>query len=122
MEARNSQLPLAAEPGEERVVVRGPGTENFFEGPVVTVRTITIASDFDGGASDGASHRKEFSGRYSRRIFKSVGHNVPHEDPQDFTKVVVQLDTSTEPGVGSPTYRCRPVHAAVPRVCRNMGK
>ena len=86
------------------------------------MRTITIASDFDGVASDGASHRKEFSGRYSRRIFKSVGHNVPHEDPQDFTKVVVQLDTSTEPRVGSPAYRCSPVNAAVPRVYRNMGK
>jgi hypothetical protein len=61
------------------------------------VRTITIASDFDDGASDGASHRKEFSGKYSRRIFKSVGHNVPHEDPQDFTKVVVQLELPLNP-------------------------
>jgi hypothetical protein len=95
VKARNNQLPLAAEPGEERVVVRRPETESFSKGSLSTVRTITIASDFDGGASDAASHRKEFSGKYSRRIFKRVGHNVPHEDPQDFAKVVVQLDTST---------------------------
>ncbi len=34
MEARNDQLPVAAEPREERAVVRRPGTETFSKGPL----------------------------------------------------------------------------------------
>jgi hypothetical protein len=32
--------------------------------PIITVPTITVASDFDGVAADGASYRGMFSGRY----------------------------------------------------------
>src|SRR5215210_49572 len=45
--------------------------------PVITVPTITIASDFDGAAADGAAYAKQFSGRYSHRILANIGHNVP---------------------------------------------
>jgi pimeloyl-ACP methyl ester carboxylesterase len=62
------------------------------EAPVITVPTITIASDFDGAASDGASYRKQFSGKYSHQIFKGIGHNVPQESPQAFAKAVVDVD------------------------------
>jgi len=62
------------------------------ETPVITVPTITIASDFDGAAADGTSYRKQFSGKYSHRIFKGIGHNVPQEAPQAFAQAVVDVD------------------------------
>jgi pimeloyl-ACP methyl ester carboxylesterase len=64
----------------------------LFEGPVITVPTITIASDFDGAAADGASYRNKFSGRYSHRVLKGVGHNVPQEAPESFARAVVEVD------------------------------
>jgi pimeloyl-ACP methyl ester carboxylesterase len=62
------------------------------EGPIITVPTITIASDFDGAAADGGPYAKKFSGNYSHRIFKGIGHNVPQEAPQDFAKAIVDVD------------------------------
>jgi len=61
------------------------------EAPVIAVPTITIASDFDGAAADGTAYRKQFSGKYSHRIFKGIGHNVPQEAPKDFAKAVVEV-------------------------------
>jgi len=60
--------------------------------PVVTVPTITIASDFDGAASDGASYRNKFSGQYSHTVLKDIGHNVPQEAPEAFAKAIVDVD------------------------------
>jgi pimeloyl-ACP methyl ester carboxylesterase len=60
--------------------------------PVITVPTVTIASDFDGAASDGMAYRKQFSGKYSHRILKDIGHNVPQEAPDDFARAVVDVD------------------------------
>lgn len=60
--------------------------------PVITVPTITIASDFDGARADGTSYRKKFSGRYSHRILKGIGHNVPQEAPRAFAEAVIQAD------------------------------
>ena len=62
------------------------------EGPVIAVPAITIASDFDGAAADGTSYRKQFSGKYSHRIFKGIGHNVPQEAPQAFAEAVIEVD------------------------------
>jgi pimeloyl-ACP methyl ester carboxylesterase len=62
------------------------------ENPVITVPTITIASDFDGAGADGASYAKQFSGKYSHRILNGIGHNVPQEAPQAFAKAVVDVD------------------------------
>jgi pimeloyl-ACP methyl ester carboxylesterase len=61
--------------------------------PVITVPTITIASDFDGAGADGAAYAKRFSGKYSHRILKGIGHNVPQEAPQAFAAAVVEVDT-----------------------------
>jgi pimeloyl-ACP methyl ester carboxylesterase len=61
------------------------------EGPVISVPTITIASDFDGPAADGTSYAKKFSGKYSHRILKDIGHNVPQEAPEAFAKAVVEV-------------------------------
>jgi pimeloyl-ACP methyl ester carboxylesterase len=60
--------------------------------PVITVPTITIASDFDGAAMDGAVYRKQFSGRYDHRILTGIGHNVPKEAPQEFANAIVDVD------------------------------
>jgi pimeloyl-ACP methyl ester carboxylesterase len=62
------------------------------EAPVVAVPTITIASDFDGAAADGTSYRKQFSGKYSHRILKDIGHNVPQEAPQAFAEAIIEAD------------------------------
>ena len=59
--------------------------------PVITVPTITIASDFDGAAADGSAYRKLFSGKYAHRILTDIGHNVPQEDPEAFAQAVVDV-------------------------------
>ena len=50
------------------------------------------ASDFDGAAADGTAYTRQFSGNYSHRIFKGIGHNVPQEAPQAFAQAVVDVD------------------------------
>ena len=66
--------------------------QKLFKGPVITVPTITIASDFDGPAADGSSYRKRFAGKYSHRILQGIGHNVPQEAPHAFAEAVVEVD------------------------------
>lgn len=53
---------------------------------------IAIASDFDGPAADGAPYRKKLSGKYSHRILKGLGHNVPQEAPQALVQAVIDVD------------------------------
>ena len=64
----------------------------LFEAPVISVPTITIASDFDGPAASGTAYAGKFSGKYSHRILKGIGHNVPQEAPQAFAQAVVDVD------------------------------
>jgi pimeloyl-ACP methyl ester carboxylesterase len=59
--------------------------------PVITVPTITISSDFDGPAKDGAPYRGQFSGRYSHRVLDGIGHNVPQEAPGQFADAVLEV-------------------------------
>ncbi len=59
--------------------------------PVISVPTITIASDFDGPNADGAGYRKQFSGPYEHRILEGIGHNVPQEAPEAFTRAVLDV-------------------------------
>lgn len=66
------------------------------ERPVITVPTITIGSDFDGAAADGKSYANKFTGKYSHRILKGIGHNVPQEDPQAFAKAIIDVDGYTK--------------------------
>jgi pimeloyl-ACP methyl ester carboxylesterase len=58
--------------------------------PAITVPTITVSSDFDGPAKDGASYRQLFTGRYSHRVLDGIGHNVPQEAPQQFADAVIE--------------------------------
>jgi pimeloyl-ACP methyl ester carboxylesterase len=60
--------------------------------PSIAVPTITIASEFDGAAADGAAYAKRFSGKYSHRVLKGIGHNVPQEAPQAFADAIVDVD------------------------------
>jgi pimeloyl-ACP methyl ester carboxylesterase len=59
--------------------------------PVITVPSITIGSDFDGSAADGRSYAKLFTGKYSHRILKGIGHNVPQEAPRDFASAILEV-------------------------------
>lgn len=61
--------------------------------PVITVPTITIASDFDGPNASGTAYRNKFSGKYSHRILTGIGHDVPQEDPQAFAQAVVDVNS-----------------------------
>ncbi len=60
--------------------------------PVISVPTITIASDFDGAAADGAAYAKMFSGKYSHRVLEGIGHNVPQEAPRAFAEAILDVD------------------------------
>ena len=60
----------------------------------ITVPTITIGSDFDGAAADGAAYAKRFSGPYSHRVLKGIGHNVPQEAPDAFAQAIMDVDRS----------------------------
>ncbi len=54
--------------------------------------TITIASDFDGAAKDGAAYRAIYTGPpYQHRILDKIGHNVPQEAPEQFAAAVVDV-------------------------------
>lgn len=66
--------------------------QRLFQAPVITVPTITIASDFDGAAADGSSYARKFTGKYAHRILKGIGHNVPQEAPQAFAQAVMDVD------------------------------
>jgi pimeloyl-ACP methyl ester carboxylesterase len=56
--------------------------------PPITVPTITIGSDFDGPAKDGAGYRTRYTGRYAHRVLDGIGHNVPQEAPDQFAAAV----------------------------------
>jgi pimeloyl-ACP methyl ester carboxylesterase len=60
--------------------------------PNISVPAITIGSDFDGPAADGAAYAGKFVGPHAHRIFDGVGHNVPQEAPAAFAKAVIDVD------------------------------
>ena len=67
------------------------------EGPVITVPTITLEGDVNGAPHpDAISYSKKFSGKYSHRIIKGVGHNLPQERPQAFAEAIIEVDGYTK--------------------------
>lgn len=60
--------------------------------PVISVPTITIASDFDGALADGKAYADRFTGRHEHRILPGIGHNVPQEAPDAFARAVIDVD------------------------------
>jgi len=67
----------------------------LFEGPVITVPTITIGSDFDGAGADGHGYAQRFSGPYSHRVLDGIGHNVPQEAPEAFADAILEVGGAT---------------------------
>jgi pimeloyl-ACP methyl ester carboxylesterase len=63
----------------------------LFEGPVITVPTITIGSDFDGANAAGHAYAQRFSGPYSHRVLAGIGHNVPQEAPEAFADAILEV-------------------------------
>jgi pimeloyl-ACP methyl ester carboxylesterase len=66
--------------------------QKLFTGPAITVPAITISSDFDGAAADGKAYASKFTGKYSHKVLKGIGHNVPQEAPQAFAQAVIEVD------------------------------
>jgi pimeloyl-ACP methyl ester carboxylesterase len=54
---------------------------------LISAPTVTIGSDFDGGAADGRAYAEKFS----HRVLEGVGHNVPHEAPGAFTDAILEV-------------------------------
>jgi len=69
--------------------------KKLFARPTISVPTITIASDFDGPLADGKAYASMFTGRYSHRILKGIGHNVPQEAPKAFAQAVIDVARSS---------------------------
>jgi pimeloyl-ACP methyl ester carboxylesterase len=67
----------------------------LFEGPVITVPTITIGSDFDGDNAYGHAYAQRFSGPYSHRVLDGIGHNVPQEAPEAFADAILEVGAAT---------------------------
>jgi pimeloyl-ACP methyl ester carboxylesterase len=65
------------------------------EGPLITVPTITLEGDANGAPHpEPSSYATKFSGPYSHRTIEGgIGHNLPQEAPEAFTKAVIDVDT-----------------------------
>ena len=64
----------------------------LFAGPVITVPTITMEGDDNGAAHPPpASYANKFTGKYSHRNLKGIGHNLPQEAPQAFAQAVTDV-------------------------------
>lgn len=63
-------------------------------GPVIKVPAITLDGDSDGvaPATDGAGYAARFSGKYSHKIIRGAGHNLPQEAPQAFVDAIIEVD------------------------------
>jgi pimeloyl-ACP methyl ester carboxylesterase len=59
--------------------------------PAISVPTITMEGDANGAPHPPAeAYRKRFTGKYEYRLISGgIGHNLPQEAPQAFTKAVV---------------------------------
>ena len=62
---------------------------------MITVPTITLEGDANGAPHpEPSAYAHKFSGSYSHRTIEGgVGHNLPQEAPEAFTKAVMDVDT-----------------------------
>jgi pimeloyl-ACP methyl ester carboxylesterase len=65
--------------------------ERLAERPLITVPAVTLSSDFDGAAADGAAYSDRFTGSHSHRVLRGIGHNVPQEAPNAFADAVLDV-------------------------------
>ena len=68
--------------------------ERLARGPVITVPTITLEGDANGAPHpEPSAYAHKFSGSYSHRTIEGgIGHNLPQEAPEAFTKAVMDVD------------------------------
>jgi pimeloyl-ACP methyl ester carboxylesterase len=53
---------------------------------------MTLEGDVIGAPHpDPAAYAKKFSGKYSHRLIKGAGHNLPQEAPQAFAEAVLEV-------------------------------
>jgi pimeloyl-ACP methyl ester carboxylesterase len=63
--------------------------------PDIAVPTITMEGDANGAPHPPSSaYAKKFTGKYSHRVISGgIGHNLPQEAPQAFTRAVIDVDS-----------------------------
>ncbi|WP_336518429.1 alpha/beta hydrolase [Pollutibacter soli] len=64
------------------------------EAPVISVPSITLEGDANGAPHpDSRLYAKKFTGKYSHRLLKGIGHNLPQEAPKDFADAIIEADS-----------------------------
>jgi pimeloyl-ACP methyl ester carboxylesterase len=63
------------------------------EAPAIAVPTVTLEGDANGAPHpDAAAYAQRFTGRYEHRVVSGgVGHNLPQEAPEAFTRAVLDV-------------------------------
>jgi pimeloyl-ACP methyl ester carboxylesterase len=64
------------------------------EAPVIGVPTITLEGDANGAPHpEPSSYAKKFSGKYEHRLIRGgIGHNLPQEAPEAFSRAIIDVD------------------------------
>ena len=63
--------------------------------PAIPVPTITMEGDANGAPHpEPAAYAKRFTGRYEHRLISGgIGHDLPQEAPEAFTKAIIDVDS-----------------------------
>jgi pimeloyl-ACP methyl ester carboxylesterase len=63
------------------------------ETPLITVPSITLEGNANGAPHpDSSIYAKKFTGKYSHRLLKGIGHNLPQEAPKDFADAIIEIE------------------------------
>jgi pimeloyl-ACP methyl ester carboxylesterase len=63
------------------------------ETPLITVPSVTLEGDANGAPHpDSSIYAKKFTGKYSHRLLKGIGHNLPQEAPKDFADAIIEIE------------------------------
>ena len=67
--------------------------KNLSKQPKISVPSITIDGETDGVSelSNISKIKQKFSAHVRHQILTKTGHNVPQEDPKNFSKAVLEL-------------------------------
>jgi pimeloyl-ACP methyl ester carboxylesterase len=86
----NYRWRLGLAPGEPRY---DDVERRLAEAPAIAVPTITLEGDANGAPHpDAAAYAQRFTGRYEHRVVPGgVGHNLPQEAPEAFTRAVLEV-------------------------------
>ncbi len=79
-------------------IVAGDPKFDFIENdlskqPIISVPSITVDGETDGvsGLSNTSKIKQKFSAHVRHQILPKTGHNVPQEDPKNFSRAVLEL-------------------------------